>query len=258
MTYDSDAHQTHSVESEGDHHSEGVGDLEDVAENHGLTNRPGQTEQPGIRIADFFTVKPVCEEVQTAGQSVPRPHHSQTQHQTYPFGHSVLRESYLVSHLEKHIMVKGQKGKYRTNPPIENMKGFLMTCDSGKEKLAIQELKNIVEALSPAPEATPNTDDISKQIEAEIATIRKQKLLKTVETGCRGVIFVRLNTTLRDINPCEIVVRLFASKERQSRHIARLIPVLGTCNANNSKQIEKLVSEVVPPVLGNEASVSAR
>lgn len=152
-------------------------------------------------------------------------------------------------------MVKGQKSKYKANPPIENMKGFMLTCDSGKEKLAIQELKNIVEALAPATDPAATTEDISKQIEAEIATIKKQKLMKTVETGCRGVIFVRLYTTVREIDPREVVLKLFASKARQSRHIAKLIPVLGTCNANNPKQIEKLLSEGVPPYLLNESSV---
>jgi len=153
-------------------------------------------------------------------------------------------------------MVKGQKSKYKANPPIENMKGFMLTCDSGKEKQAIQELKNIVEALAPATEPAPgSTEDISKQIEAEIATMKKQKLLRTVETGCRGVIFVRLNTSMRPIDPREVVLKLFASKARQSRHIAKIIPVLGTCNANNSKQIEKLLSEGVPPLLSSQSSV---
>lgn len=162
----------------------------------------------------------------------------------------------LASARKADIMVKGQKSKYKANPPIENMKGFMLTCDSGKEKLAIQELKNIVEALAPAADPTaPSGEDISKQIEAEIATMKKQKLMKTVETGCRGVIFVRLYTSVRDIDPREVVLKLFASKARQSRHIAKLIPVLGTCNANNPKQIEKLLSEGAPPLLLNQSSV---
>lgn len=153
-------------------------------------------------------------------------------------------------------MVKGQKSKYKANPPIENMKGFLLTCDSGKEKQAIQELKNIVEALAPAADPSPgSTEDVSKQIEAEIASMKKQKLMRTVETGCRGVLFVRLNTNMRKIDPREVVSKLFASKARQSRHIAKIIPVLGTCNANNSKQIEKLLSEGVPPLLSTQSSV---
>ena len=152
-------------------------------------------------------------------------------------------------------MVKGQRSKYKANPPIENMKGFMLTCDSGKEKQAIQELKNIVESLCPAPDVSASTSDISKQIEAEVAGLRKQKLLKTVDTGCRGVTFVRLNTEVRDIDPREVVRRLFTSGVRQSRHIARLVPVLGTCNANNPRQVEKLMTDTAAPLLSSFESV---
>lgn len=154
------------------------------------------------------------------------------------------------------LMVKGHKCKYKSNPPIENMKGFMLTCDSGKEKQAIQELKNIVESLCPAPDVAVDSSDISKQIEAEVAGLRKQKLLKTVDTGCRGVTFVRLNAGVRAVDPREVVTKLFTSGVRQSRHIARLLPVLGTCNANNPRQVEKLMKEEAAPLLAACDSVT--
>lgn len=72
---------------------------------------------------------------------------------------------------------KGKKQFFKQSAGFDNLKGFMLTCDSGREKKAIAEVENLIYAVR----AKQWVDELYPQ-SLESA---KQTLLKVVDTGCK-------------------------------------------------------------------------
>lgn len=108
----------------------------------------------------------------------------------------------------------------------------------------MQELRVLVQTSSPQQ---PDPD------------LRSQKLLKTIATGCKGTVFMKINpghTDSKSIQPEKVVAQLFAAKERQAKHIAKIWPVLETCSASDDKQMKKSLAEKAVAVAGTTGPVN--
>jgi hypothetical protein len=70
-----------------------------------------------------------------------------------------------------------------------------------------------------------------------------------VETGCNGVVFLRLNPShprYNEIEAVQIVNSIFDKKTPQSLYIAKILPILATCNAGSLPQFKKICDSVLP------------
>ena len=144
-------------------------------------------------------------------------------------------------------MVKRVGHKVNSRSLTTSMRGFLITCEPCEEARAVQELRTLVQASSPQQPAQTNPD------------LRSQKLLKTIATGCKGTVFMKLNpghASSKSIQPEKVVAELFAAKERQVKHIAKIWPVVETCSASDDKQMKKSLAEKAVAVAGTTGPVN--
>mmetsp|Transcript_4836 Transcript_4836/g.9038 ORF Transcript_4836/g.9038 Transcript_4836/m.9038 type:complete len:171 (+) Transcript_4836:103-615(+) len=112
----------------------------------------------------------------------------------------------------------------------------MLTCDSGREKKAIAEIENLIYAW---------VDELYPQ-SLESA---KQPLLKVVDTGCKGVVFIRLmrsHPTYESLDVVALANGLYREGLRQSRFVSKFIPICGTCHVDNKQQFVKLLEVYLP------------
>lgn len=128
------------------------------------------------------------------------------------------------------------KSKPHSRPLLTSMRGFLFTCKPTQEALAAAEMRGYLHKyVPPKPVSDPD--------------LRPQKLLKVVETGCKGAVFMKLNPghpNYKEVEPMKVVADLFAAKERQLKHVAKVWPVLGSCNALDEAKVRTYFAQLLP------------
>jgi len=145
---------------------------------------------------------------------------------------------------------------------VENMKGFLITCNN-REREAVREAYNLFNEYADRliGKETPQTksaeedgasnsdDDIDAALEKEKAALTEvdkkgARRFQMVESGANNCIFIK--TTIQ--NPTVIVESLVEdvhdSKQQKTRYILRLIPILGTCKAYEKNMVELAETEL--------------
>jgi hypothetical protein len=136
---------------------------------------------------------------------------------------------------------KNKKQFFKQSAGFDNLKGFMLTCDSGREKKAIAEVENLIYAVRPIQWV----DELCPQsIESA-----KKPLLKVVDTGCKvtspqGVIFIKIvrsHPSYEDLDVVALATGLFLEGQRQTRFVSRFVPICGTCQVDNRQQFQKLV-----------------
>jgi len=143
-------------------------------------------------------------------------------------------------------MVKQTGPKANTRPLTASMRGFLITCKPTEEVQAAQELRTLLQAHCP------------QKVKAS-SEVRPQKLLKSIATGCKGILFMKLNpghSGSTAVDPEKVVAGLFAAQERQVRHIAKIWPVAGTCSAQDAKQVKASLAEKAVAILKTAGPVT--
>ena len=140
-------------------------------------------------------------------------------------------------------MVKRHLPKANSRALTASMKGFLVTCDSGREKQAAKDLKTTIETRLGL------TSEGLKKEEMPLAGTASPspKLLKSVETGCKGVVFLKVNPghpKFPETDPVSLTASLFTSPSRLSPHLCRIVPITATCNVNSAKAVSALLGEV--------------
>mmetsp|Transcript_16834 Transcript_16834/g.19554 ORF Transcript_16834/g.19554 Transcript_16834/m.19554 type:complete len:262 (+) Transcript_16834:161-946(+) len=149
-----------------------------------------------------------------------------------------------LKHAKKRTRPSGSGGKPKKKPnwfrysnnSLNSLKGtraFLITCDQGKERLAIKQATDVLLDLIEPDESLPicgeKDDDISQSISAEISSLTKGKAkLKAIDSGGKGLIFLRLSKEV-DVDPVTISTNLIrnlqASKKANTTCCSRFIPL---------------------------------
>ena len=134
------------------------------------------------------------------------------------------------------------KSQRRKEELKETVKGFLLFTDKNKEKNALRDAFNIlndtVDELYPTllddeqnkKEISTNNDTLNN-LEAELTKLKQnKKLFYNFNTGCKGVVFIRIAKEYADkISPKDIInhllLKVTTSKELLSKNISKFIPV---------------------------------
>lgn len=170
----------------------------------------------------------------------------------------------MESKSKKHYGVKQKYSRPKQYTLGCDEKGFLCSCN-GHEKDCIRECYNIlnkyIERILPKGEKESNNSsndplDESKDIEAElqdeIAALksdnkgvkRAERLFQVIESGAKNFLFIRA----KDVDPVglasAIVQDIAETKQMQTRHLIRLVPVEITCKAYIDN-IKKACSELL-------------
>ncbi|XP_013188901.1 THUMP domain-containing protein 1 homolog [Amyelois transitella] len=159
---------------------------------------------------------------------------------------------------KKKFYFRKRKNKYFLEP---GFKGFFCTCNF-REKDCVKEVYNLLneyagklypnlEAGDPVerpasvvPEDRSETEsedepDIGDLLKREVESMKKdsQKSLKhkrfqVVETGASNCIFIKTNLPSPEELTNAIIKDLYVTKIQKTRHVMRLLPIMGTCKAN--------------------------
>ncbi|XP_061182416.1 THUMP domain-containing protein 1-like [Saccostrea echinata] len=147
------------------------------------------------------------------------------------------------------------------------MKGFLITCNNN-EKAAVREAYNILNEYAdklygPEKEITDmrneedsseedvEEEDIEKAMMKEVNEIKEKKLtqrrFQNTNTKAKNCIFIR--TTLSDPSQLahSILSDLSETKVQKSRYAIRLLPISGSCRAEEA-DVKKLGKELFTPI----------
>ncbi|KAM3962249.1 THUMP domain-containing protein 1 homolog [Aphomia sociella] len=159
---------------------------------------------------------------------------------------------------KKNFYFRKRRNKYFLEP---GFRGFFCTCNF-REKDCVKEVYNLLneyagklypdleteQAPAPAPADAPDDQsdsesedetDIGDLLKRELEYIKKssQKSLKhkrfqVVETGASNCIFIKTNLPSPEELTAAIMKDLYVTKLQKSRHVLRLLPIMGTCKAN--------------------------
>ncbi|XP_062576760.1 THUMP domain-containing protein 1-like [Saccostrea cucullata] len=146
------------------------------------------------------------------------------------------------------------------------MKGFLITCNNN-EKAAVRESYNILNEYAdklygPEKETSDmrneedseeeeDEEDIEKAMMKEVNEIKEKKLtqrrFQNTNTKAKNCIFIR--TTLSDPSQLahSILSDLSETKVQKSRYAIRLLPISGSCRAEEA-DVKKLGKELFTPI----------
>jgi tRNA acetyltransferase TAN1 len=134
----------------------------------------------------------------------------------------------------------------RSEELMTSMAGFMVTCDRNKEKRCINELMNVLtyttQELYPIlDEATlsPPTKKIKlfeDYIKEEIDAVRNTKYYFVYQTNCSGILFLKLNPSMKDKVDVtkvgmSIIDKIHNTQEAQTKFTYRLLPIVMACKA---------------------------
>lgn len=158
---------------------------------------------------------------------------------------------------KKKFYFRKRRNKYFLEP---GFRGFFCTCNF-REKDCVKEVYNLLNeyagklypdleaegtavAAPAAPDGSSDSEsedetDIGDLLKREVESIKKdsQKSLKhkrfqVVETGASNCIFIKTNLPSPEELTAAIIKDLYVSKLQKTRHVMRLLPIMGTCKAN--------------------------
>jgi len=162
------------------------------------------------------------------------------------------------------------KNKYRAAAKfgIVSGPGVWCTCPMGKERQAIGELRDVFDSVaeelwpredakSRGPQGSDDEDeeemDLEKQLASELAAIKTptgaSKRFRNIFIDTKCLAFI--SCTSPEVDPVKLVHAYFEEIERtrrtRTRHVLRLSPMSGTCNAHVPEMIH-LMDKLLPPV----------
>eukprot|EP00899_Mesostigma_viride_P005858 jgi/Mesvir1/15273/Mv06491-RA.1 len=128
-------------------------------------------------------------------------------------------------------------------PTSGNIRGFIATCQQTWENKCVAELQNVLtEMLEPASPKLAGGDQkgaggIAAELEKEIAQLRdkEQAPLTRIDSGCKGLVFLKLSKEQSHVVPEELILKLLkdilATRQSRTRFCQRILPVSATCYA---------------------------
>jgi len=154
----------------------------------------------------------------------------------------------------------------------EGMRGFLVTCNN-REREAVREAYNLFNefadqlfgaeggADSDSEEAEEEDIDAAFDKEkTELASVVKktgggERRFQVVESGARNCVFIKTSLEDPEALVTTIIDTVLASGLARARFILRLVPILGTCRAQEAA-IEALAREVLGPVFPPDSTAT--
>jgi len=158
----------------------------------------------------------------------------------------------------------------------EGMRGFLVTCNN-REREAVREAYNLfnefadqlfgaegrAEGGADSEEEEAEEEDIDAAFDKEktelAAVVKKtgggERRFQVVESGARNCVFIKTSLEDPEALVTTIIDTVLASGLARARFILRLLPILGTCRAQEAA-IEALAREVLGPVFPPDSTAT--
>ncbi|EPS70509.1 hypothetical protein M569_04248, partial [Genlisea aurea] len=136
-----------------------------------------------------------------------------------------------------------------------------------KSNLQVQgaEVKNGDDIERPAKKQCVVSEykSVDEKIDAELAELgdKSKRRFTKLDSGCNGVIFIRMSKKEGDPEPKDIVQHMFTSlastRKHVSRFLLRVLPIEVTCYTSEEeikRAMKPLIDKYFPPVVGEEAA----
>ncbi|KAM9314016.1 THUMP domain-containing protein 1 [Pholidichthys leucotaenia] len=167
---------------------------------------------------------------------------------------------------KKRFVTGHQNKRWRGSRELEvGMRGILITCNMNERKCTAEAFNLLEEyadqlygpeklqddAGSSSEEEEAEEEDMDVALKKEVALLRtcgakEKRRFQALGSGANNVIFIRTQNVESDKLVHYILTDLHTTKKKKSRVILRMLPVTGTCTANQEKMLKYLNTFLEP------------